>query len=65
MRTYLACISYSLFHFLFMFPVIVSFGKVTADQREEAKKKGLSIYQWSDFLLLVFDDTLIEFFMYF
>jgi hypothetical protein len=48
-----------------MFPVIVSFGKVTADQREEAKKKGLSIYQWSDFLLLVFDDTLIEFFMYF
>ncbi|KAJ4797512.1 Long-Chain Acyl-CoA Synthetase [Rhynchospora pubera] len=32
--------------------VIVSFGNVTPEQREEAEKNGLEIYQWNDFLLL-------------
>ncbi|KAJ4798145.1 Long-Chain Acyl-CoA Synthetase [Rhynchospora pubera] len=31
---------------------IVSFGKVTEDQREEVKKHGLSIYSWDEFLIL-------------
>lgn len=43
-------------YFLFipdLYPVIVSFGNVTPEQREEAEKNGISIYQWNDFLLLV------------
>ncbi|XP_078169338.1 long chain acyl-CoA synthetase 4-like [Carex rostrata] len=32
--------------------VIVSFGNVTPEQREEAEKNGISIYQWNNFLLL-------------
>ncbi|XP_058100401.1 long chain acyl-CoA synthetase 4-like [Magnolia sinica] len=31
---------------------IVSFGKVTAEQRKETEKFGLTIYSWDDFLLL-------------
>ncbi|KAK3016062.1 hypothetical protein RJ639_007549 [Escallonia herrerae] len=31
---------------------IVSFGKVTPEQREEVEKLGLAIYDWNDFLLL-------------
>ncbi|KAK2966514.1 hypothetical protein RJ640_019043 [Escallonia rubra] len=31
---------------------IVSFGKVTPEQREEVEKLGLAIYAWNDFLLL-------------
>lgn len=32
---------------------IVSFGMVTAEQKDEVEKLGLAIYSWSDFLLLV------------
>eukprot|EP00262_Sarcandra_glabra_P008163 TRINITY_DN2141_c0_g1_i1.p1 TRINITY_DN2141_c0_g1~~TRINITY_DN2141_c0_g1_i1.p1 ORF type:complete len:659 (-),score=105.72 TRINITY_DN2141_c0_g1_i1:337-2313(-) len=31
---------------------LVSFGKVTPEQREEVEKCGLAIYSWDDFLLL-------------
>ena len=32
---------------------IVSFGKVTPEQKEEVGKFGLAIYSWEDFLQLV------------
>lgn len=32
---------------------IVSFGKVTLEQREEVGKFGLDIYSWEEFLQLV------------
>ncbi|GMQ05722.1 hypothetical protein CsSME_00050630 [Camellia sinensis var. sinensis] len=32
---------------------IVSFGKITPEQREEVQKFGLAIYSWDEFLLLV------------
>lgn len=38
---------------LFFLVAIVSFGKVTPEQREEVQKFGLAIYSWDEFLLLV------------
>ncbi|XP_039808750.1 long chain acyl-CoA synthetase 4-like isoform X2 [Panicum virgatum] len=35
--------------------MIVSFGKVTQEQKEEASKYGLSIYSWDEFLSLAAD----------
>ncbi|CAL5428191.1 unnamed protein product [Camellia sinensis] len=35
---------------------IVSFGKVTSEQKEEVEKFGLAIYAWDEFLLLLGDD---------
>lgn len=32
---------------------IVSFGKVTAEQREETEKFGVAIYSWDEFSFLV------------
>lgn len=32
---------------------IVSFGKVTPEQKEEVEKFGLAIYSWEEFLQLV------------
>lgn len=32
---------------------IVSFGKVTQEQKEEASKYGVSVYSWDEFLSLV------------
>jgi long-chain acyl-CoA synthetase len=36
-----------------MFAAIVSFGKVTEEQKEEASKYGVSIYSWDEFMSLV------------
>jgi len=34
---------------------IVSFGKVTQEQKEEVRKYGLSVYSWDEFLSLAAD----------
>lgn len=39
--------------YVFHFVAIVSFGKVTHEQKEEVEKFGLAIYSWDEFLLLV------------
>lgn len=36
-----------------LFTALVSFGKVTSDQREVVEKFGLAIFEWDEFLLLV------------
>lgn len=36
-----------------LYSAIVSFGKVTPEQREEVEKFGLAIYSWEEFLQLV------------
>lgn len=38
---------------MFYFVALVSFGKVTAEQREAVEKFGLGIYSWEEFLQLV------------
>lgn len=37
----------------FYYAALVSFGKVTPEQREEVEKFGLKIYSWDEFLQLV------------
>jgi hypothetical protein len=37
----------------FYYIALVSFGKVTPEQREEVEKFGLAIYSWDEFLQLV------------
>ncbi|KAG1367553.1 putative Long chain acyl-CoA synthetase 3 [Cocos nucifera] len=39
---------------------IVSFGKVTPEQRDEVEKSGLAIYSWDEFLLLVIDNKAMK-----
>lgn len=39
----------------FVNTAIVSFGKVTAEEKEDCKKFGVMIYSWNEFLLLVSD----------
>jgi len=34
-------------------PAVISFGGVTNDHKDEAKKHGLSIFSWEEFLIIV------------
>lgn len=36
-----------------LYTAIVSFGKVTPEQKQEVEKFGLAIYSWTEFLQLV------------
>jgi hypothetical protein len=36
-----------------LFSAIVSFGKVSPDQKEKVEQNGLSIYSWTEFVLKV------------
>jgi len=38
---------------LCFYTAIVSFGKVTPEQKQEVEKLGLAIYSWTEFLQLV------------
>lgn len=38
---------------MFINAAIVSFGKVTPEQREEVQKFGVAIYDWDEFFKLV------------
>jgi len=40
-------------NYTFLIVAIVSFGKVTQEQKEEVRKYGLSVYSWDEFLSLV------------
>lgn len=42
-----------LINYSFHATAIVSFGKVTTEQKEEVQKLGLAIYSWDEFLSLV------------
>lgn len=38
---------------LFIFVALVSFGKVTPEQKQEVEKFGLTMYSWEEFLEVV------------
>lgn len=47
------CLRWCILKLIFYNTAIVSFRKVTNEQKEEAKKSGVTIYSWDEFIVLV------------